>query len=73
MGLEQVDAPEEDGPGSAAAADAAGCMVRKFVIGPASYVSERGGNVVRGGIAIPGAALEAGRKLVEAADTAEAP
>lgn len=68
MGVEEGDrAPGEDdgvgnaGAGNASAAEAAGCIVRRFVIDPGSRVVRDGsGNTVAALIGAGGEALEAG-------------
>ncbi len=85
MGAEQVDGvPEEgDGAGNAVAADAAGCIMRRFAIGPGRVIRDGSGNTIAflmgtGGEALgagsAGAklALGVGRKLV-GAETPEPP
>lgn len=85
MGAEQLEgAAGEDGAGSAAAADAASCIVRRFVIDPGrnvvrdgsgqtvAFLMGAGGEALGAGSAGAKFALGIGRKLV-GAETPDAP
>ncbi|HEX5744356.1 MAG TPA: hypothetical protein VFX84_02810 [Candidatus Saccharimonadales bacterium] len=75
MGAEQIEPAGEDDGGSAAAADAASCIVRRFVIDPSRRVlidvpgrtvRSLGSEAVDAGLAGAGRAVDIGRKVVGA-------